>query len=170
MPSDSESDAQPASQGRERLDVAQERLHSPDRIVALSDGVFAIIITILVLELKVPPHLSQESFPGLVEELRPTVVAWVASFLITGMYWVGHRDVLAPVRFVNRDLVWLNLLFLLPASIIPFAATPDFERVERVLTKTYRWNRSSCRRGLGSPYARPPAPARREGIGVVNNL
>ena len=120
MPSDSESDAQPASQGRERLDVAQERLHSPDRIVALSDGVFAIIITILVLELKVPPHLSQESFPGLVEELRPTVVAWVASFLITGMYWVGHRDVFAGVRFVNRDLVWLNLLFLLlPAILTP---------------------------------------------------
>jgi len=91
--------------------------------VALSDGVFAIIITILVLELKVPPHLSQESFPALVEELRPTFVAWVASFLITGMYWVGHRDVFARVRFVNRDLVWLNLLFLLPASLIPFAAS-----------------------------------------------
>ena len=91
--------------------------------MALSDGVFAIIITILVLELKVPPHLSQESFPALVEELRPTFVAWVASFLITGMYWVGHRDVFARVRFVNRDLVWLNLLFLLPASLIPFAAS-----------------------------------------------
>ncbi|HEY5184648.1 MAG TPA: TMEM175 family protein, partial [Actinomycetes bacterium] len=71
----------------------------------------------------VPPHLSQESFPALVEELRPTFVAWVASFLITGMYWVGHRDVFARVRFVNRDLVWLNLLFLLPASLIPFAAS-----------------------------------------------
>jgi uncharacterized membrane protein len=39
------------------------------------------------------------------------------------MYWVTHRDIFARVRFVNRDLVWLNLLFLLPAALIPFAAS-----------------------------------------------
>ncbi len=44
------------------------------------------------------------------------------SFLITGMYWVWHRDLFAQVRTVNRDLMWLNLLFLLPAALIPFAA------------------------------------------------
>src|SRR4249920_3374631 len=43
--------------------------------------------------------------------------------LITGMYWVSHRDIFARVRTVNRDLVWLNLLFLLPAALIPFAAS-----------------------------------------------
>lgn len=100
-----------------------EQLGSSERLKALSDGVFAIILTILVLELKVPPHLQHESLVGAIRELRPTLVAWVVSFLITGMYWVAHRDVFARVRTVNRDLVWLNLLFLLPCALIPFAAS-----------------------------------------------
>jgi len=101
----------------------EAELHSTARINALSDGVFAIILTILVLELKVPPHLPHKSLLSAVAELRPTVIAWVISFLITGMYWVGHRDILARVRSANRDLVWLNLLFLLPCALIPFAAS-----------------------------------------------
>ena len=119
---DRDSDAD-GSRVESPLDGVQARLRSPDRVMALSDGVFAIILTILVLELKVPPSLSRESLRGLFEELRPTLIAWVISFLIAGMYWVAHRDLFARVRFVNRDLVWLNLLFLLPASIIPFAAS-----------------------------------------------
>ncbi|MBK9178716.1 MAG: DUF1211 domain-containing protein [Acidimicrobiales bacterium] len=59
----------------------------------------------------------------MLEELRPTLVAWVISFLITGMYWVAHRDLFSRIRVVNRDLVWLNLLFLLPVCLIPFAAS-----------------------------------------------
>jgi len=105
------------------LDGIQQRLHSPDRVVALSDGVFAIILTILVLEIAVPKDLSHGSLGTVLEELRPTLFAWVISFLITGMYWVSHRDLFARVRVVNRDLVWLNLLFLLPVGLIPFAAS-----------------------------------------------
>ena len=123
MTSDAGSDAPPAPHGESRPDVTQERLRSPDRVVALTDGVFAIIVTILVLELKVPSNLNHDSLRAVLEELRPTVVAWVISFLITGMYWVAHRDLFARVRYVNRDLVWLNLLFLLPASLMPFAAS-----------------------------------------------
>ena len=102
---------------------AGDRLARPDRVEALSDGVFAIIITILVLGIVVPPNLSERSLAGALGELRPTLVAWVISFLITGMYWVAHRDLFARVRVVNRDLVWLNLLFLLPCCLIPFAAS-----------------------------------------------
>ncbi len=78
-----------------QVDGMQARLRSPDRVLALSDGVFAIIVTILVLELKVPPSLSSESLRGIFEELRPTLIAWVISFLIAGMYWVAHRDLFA---------------------------------------------------------------------------
>ena len=103
--------------------TTQGRLRSPDRVVALSDGVFAIIITILVLEIAVPEDLSEQSLLGALDDLRPTLVAWVISFLLTGMFWVAHRDLFARVCVVNRDLVWLNLLFLLPVSLIPFASS-----------------------------------------------
>lgn len=104
-------------------DHNRDRLTSPERVTALSDGVFAIVITILVLEIAVPEGLSGQSLRQVLEELRPTLVAWVVSFLITGMYWVAHRDLFSRIRVVNRDLVWLNLLFLLPVSLIPFAAS-----------------------------------------------
>ena len=100
----------------------RERLGSPDRVVAFSDGVFAIIITILVLEVGVPSDLPEQSLREALDETGATLIAWVISFLLVGMYWVWHRDLFARVQYVNRDVVWLNLLFLLPVSLIPFAA------------------------------------------------
>lgn len=102
---------------------AEARRDSPDRVNAFTDGVFAIIITILVLEVAVPSNLADDSLLDALEELRPTLVAWVISFVITGMYWVSHRDLFGQLRRVNRDVVWLNLLFLLPVALIPFASS-----------------------------------------------
>ncbi len=113
----------PPSPADARRPPHADGLRSPSRIEALSDGVFAIILTLLVLEIAVPSNLSSQSLREVLSELRPTMVAWVISFLITGMYWVSHRDLFARISVVNRDLVWLNLLFLLPASLIPFAAS-----------------------------------------------
>ena len=84
---------------------------------------FAIIITILVLDIRVPENLGEQSLRDALEEVGPTLVAWIISFLITGMYWVWHRDVFSRVRAVNRDVVWLNLLFLMPVALIPFASS-----------------------------------------------
>src|SRR5450631_2741439 len=78
-------------------DMVDEQLQSPDRVTMLSDGVFAIVLTILVLEIKVPGNLTHASLSEAFHELRPTLVAWIISFLITGMYWVGHRDIFARV-------------------------------------------------------------------------
>lgn len=103
-------------------DPVRARRGDPERVVAFTDGVFAIIITILVLEIGVPSNLSDQSLRQAIEEIGPTLVAWVISFLLTGMYWVWHRDLFNQVRIVNRDLIWLNLLFLLPTALIPFAA------------------------------------------------
>lgn len=103
--------------------AAAQRRGDPERVKAFTDGVFAIIITILVLEISVPPNLSDQSLAEALDELRPEMTAWVISFLITGMYWVWHRDLFNQVRAVNRDVVWLNLLFMLPAALIPFGAS-----------------------------------------------
>jgi uncharacterized membrane protein len=102
---------------------AAQRRGSPDRVLAFSDGVFAIVITILVLEVGVPPDLAERPLREAIEQTGPELTAWVISFLLTGMYWVWHRDLFTQVRAVNRDVVWLNLLFLLPSSLIPFAAS-----------------------------------------------
>jgi uncharacterized membrane protein len=95
----------------------------PARVIALSDGVFAIVLTILVLGLEVPELEPGQSLGSALVGLGQTFVAYVISFLMTGMYWVRHRDLFAGVRHVDRAVVWLNLLFLLPASLIPFAAS-----------------------------------------------
>ena len=107
----------------EELNAQQKRSADPDRLLTFTDGVFAIIITILVLELEVPDLDSGQSLRESLEQMRPTFVAFVISFLLVGMYWAWHRATFAHVRFVNRDVVWLNLLFLLPVSMIPFAAS-----------------------------------------------
>jgi uncharacterized membrane protein len=100
----------------------ERRRGDPDRVKAFTDGVFAIITTILVLEIAIPSDLGEQGLRQALDEIGPTLLAWVISFLITGMYWVWHRDLFTQIRFVNRDVVWLNLLFLLPVALIPFAS------------------------------------------------
>jgi len=69
-------------------------------VLALSDGVFAVVITLLVLEIHVP-ELSQGHSRA---EVRPSFNAFVVTFLLTGMYWVGHRDLFALIRRTDRGL------------------------------------------------------------------
>ena len=105
------------------LTPAEQRRSNPERVTMFTDGVFAIIITILVLEIGVPAELPEQSLREAIDETGPELLAWVISFLIVGMYWVWHRDLFDQVRYVNRDVVWLNLLFMMPAALIPFAAS-----------------------------------------------
>jgi uncharacterized membrane protein len=111
-----------AREGDESTRVLLERLHDPARVLALSDGVFAIIITLLVLEIHIPELTQGHSLNEALRELRPSLVAFVISFILAGMYWVGHRDLFALIRRTDRGLVWLNILFLLPLCLLPFGA------------------------------------------------
>jgi len=99
-----------------------ERTHDPARVLALSDGVFAIIITLLVLEIHVPELTQGQSLAEALGEVRPSFNAFVITFILTGMYWVGHRDLFALIRRTDRGLVWLNILYLLPLCLLPFGA------------------------------------------------
>lgn len=107
---------------QEGLDAREQRNANPDRLLAFSDGVFAIIITILVLELKVPELGSGQSLSESLAEIQPTFVAFIISFLLVGMYWVGHRSTFAQVRCIDRNTIWLNLVFLMSVALVPFAA------------------------------------------------
>jgi uncharacterized membrane protein len=93
------------------------------RIEALSDGVFAIILTLLVLELKVPPLQEPRSAGELAHqlfELSPKMLSWLISFIILCKFWLNHHHILGLTRHANYAMVWLNALFLMGQSFVPF--------------------------------------------------
>jgi uncharacterized membrane protein len=99
-----------------------DRQHDPARVLALSDGVFAIVITLLVLEIHVPDLAQGQSLGEAMREVRPSFLAFIISFVVTAIAWAGHRDLFAMIRRTDRNLVWLNILYLLPLSLLPFGA------------------------------------------------
>jgi uncharacterized membrane protein len=93
------------------------------RIEALSDGVFAIAMTLLILDVKVPAlEPGQEALlPQKVGELWPRFLGYVVSFLITGVFWVGQHVQLHYVRRSDRLFMWSNIAFLMLISFLPFS-------------------------------------------------
>jgi uncharacterized membrane protein len=101
---------------------AEERFHDPTRVLALCDGVCAIIITLLVIEIH-PPHLGKgETVRHALGELKPSLIAFALSFVVVAIAWVGHRDSFALIRRTDRWLVWLNIVYLFPLCLVPFGA------------------------------------------------
>jgi uncharacterized membrane protein len=92
---------------------------STNRLEAFSDGVFAIAITLLVLEIHVPvtagPNLAHE-----LAEQWPSYLAYVVSFMVIGIIWVNHHAVLDHLREANRPLLWFNLFLLAWVVLIPW--------------------------------------------------
>jgi TMEM175 potassium channel family protein len=86
------------------------------RLEAFSDGVLAIIITIMVLELKVPHGADL----GALGPLLPVFLSYVLSFIFIGIYWSNHHHLLHAVRHVDGRILWANLHLLFWLSLIPF--------------------------------------------------
>ncbi len=93
------------------------------RIEAFSDGVFAIVITLLVLDLKVPqlpPSAPPDALlPALLDE-APRLFAYTLSFLVIGLFWIGHHRTFRYIQSFDGTLLWLNLLLLLSVSFVPY--------------------------------------------------
>ena len=87
------------------------------RLEAFSDAVIAIIITIMVLELKVP---HETSFSALIK-LWPVFLSYAISFLMLGIYWGNHHHLVHTIKEVTGDILWANLHLLFWLSLIPFA-------------------------------------------------
>jgi len=102
---------------------AYERTHDPAGVMALTDGVFAIILTLLVLEIHVPELSGGQTLREALEEIRPSFVAFLITFVVVAISWVGHRDLFAHVRRTDRPLIWLNVLYMLPLCLLPFGAS-----------------------------------------------
>ena len=103
-----------------------------NRIEALTDGIYAVAMTLLVIELKMPDahtiHTHDELRHALFE-LLPKVGAWVISFVVLAMFWIGHHRLFQHVRVVDVKLLWRNILQLMLASLLPFSASLIGEHV-----------------------------------------
>jgi len=105
--------------------MAERRSFQTDRILAVSDGVVAISITLLALTLSVPVVKEISDSEGLWPELRGLwreVLAYVMSFFIVGLLWSYHHLVFRHIRRANGTLLFLNMLFLLAISMMPFSS------------------------------------------------
>ncbi len=90
---------------------------SPTRLEAFSDGVLAILITIMVLEFKVP---KEATLAGLCE-MAPTFLSYLLSFTVVAIYWMNHHHLIHRVRHVSGPLMWANAHLLFCLSFVPFA-------------------------------------------------
>src|SRR4029078_8333420 len=99
-----------------------ERSLNRSRVLALSDGVFAIALTLLVLELRVPERTVTVSPVDVLREIRPSFIAFLISFFVIASAWANHRDLFEVIRLTYPNLVCLTLVYLLPLTMIPFGA------------------------------------------------
>ncbi|WP_121741373.1 TMEM175 family protein [Natronorubrum halophilum] len=90
-----------------------------DRMEALSDGVFAIVLTLLVLQFEVP-NVSTSELPAAVADQETLLVSYLLSFVVVGLYWIIHHNLFRYIVAHDRLLLWLNLLFLLSISFLPY--------------------------------------------------
>lgn len=99
------------------MDVTTEGLGGVNRIEAFSDGVIAIIITIMVLEMKAPEEHGLEHLWA----LWPVFTAYVLSYAYVAVYWVNHHRLFHHAARVTNALVWSNIALLFALSLVPFA-------------------------------------------------
>jgi uncharacterized membrane protein len=101
-------------------------IFATNRLEALSDGVFAIVMTILVLEISIPLITEASANTELMRELAemwPKFFAYVLSFLVLGVMWVNHHFMFHHIKRANNKLAWLNILFLMFVALVPFSTS-----------------------------------------------
>lgn len=104
-------------------DVHPEGGFSTARVETLGDGIFAIVMTLLVLQLRIPAGTLARDFPHELRQLWPQLGAYVVSFVVLGIYWVAHHNQFAFIKAVDRVLLWINILFYLVVALVPFSAS-----------------------------------------------
>jgi len=94
------------------------------RVENLGDGIFAIAMTLLILEFHVPqlggPSVSRALAQALIE-MWPVLICYAMSFLILGVLWIGHHNQFHFIRRTDRLMLWINLAFLMSIAFIPFS-------------------------------------------------
>jgi uncharacterized membrane protein len=114
---------------------SEKRDSGVERITAITDGVLAIAITLLVLNLDVPQVTGSDRAEELAERLwamLPEFEIYLCSFAVIGFYWYSHHQMFKFIRGTDAALVWLNLAFLLPLTVLPFLSelASDYDDLE----------------------------------------
>jgi uncharacterized membrane protein len=89
------------------------------RLEAFSDGVFAIVITLLILDIKIP-DVQPAALPAALVDILPQLLTYILSFFIVGLYWHLHHQVASQIKWIDEAFIWLNLVWLLFVSVLPF--------------------------------------------------
>ena len=100
-----------------------KNIFSKNRVETFSDGIFAIIITLLVLEIKVPhigDHHSPDELLVALKGLLPKFLSWIISFFTIAVIWVNHHKIFKQIRQLDNGIFWWNAVLLLWSSFIPF--------------------------------------------------
>lgn len=94
------------------------------RIETLADGVFAIVMTLLAFDMRVPvqEQVEQLGLSGALGTLAPSLLSYVITFVILGVFWVGHHNQFFYIRRADRPLLWINIFFLMVVALLPFSA------------------------------------------------
>jgi uncharacterized membrane protein len=106
--------------------MADIGLPSKGRIEALTDGIFAVAMTLLVLDLKLPQTLGEldsEALRASLLALLPKLESYIISFLVLCVFWLGHHRLTHVVRGVDYVFLWRNLLFILFITFVPFTTS-----------------------------------------------
>ena len=94
------------------------------RIEALTDGIFATVMTVLVLGLTVPvPNLPESELASQIRGHWPNYLAYAFSFIVLGVYWIGHLNQFHYIKQSDRVFLWVNILFLLTIGFVPFSTS-----------------------------------------------
>ena len=115
--------SRPDEHNRYYNELAGSSLH---RLSGLSDGIFAVAMTLLVLALAVPTTEGVKSDSDLWQALLnliPSLITYFMSFLTLGIFWVGQQTQLSQLERSNRDFTWINLAFLLFVTLVPFSTS-----------------------------------------------
>jgi len=118
------------------LEPVHKKEFQLERIILFSDAVFAIAITLLVLEIKVP-HVGEDINNSLINILigmTPKFVGFFISFFVIGQYWIVHHKLFGFVDDYNGGLLWLNLIFLLSIVLMPFSTALYSENIKSTLS------------------------------------
>ena len=107
------------------MDAAQKTpgTYNSERLIAFTDAVMAVAITLLVLDLKLPEGLSDNDLFVAIPALSHNLWCYVLSFVVIGVLWMAHYNQFAHIRRVDGALLWLNLFFLMAVALIPFVTS-----------------------------------------------